>query len=62
MYRQFVERELALFEQLTTPLLRQRNPEARRQATRQLEKLSSATGRMKRALLARTLRAYVHGG
>ncbi len=34
MYRQFVDRELALFEQLVTPLLRQRNPEARRQATR----------------------------
>ncbi len=62
MYRQFVDRELALFEQLVTPLLRQRNPEARRQATRQLEQLASSTGRMKRALLAQTLRAYVHGG
>jgi len=61
MYRQFVERELALFEQLVTPLLRQRNPEARRQATRQLEKLAASTSRMKRALLARQLRDYVHG-
>ncbi|HWB72716.1 MAG TPA: MerR family transcriptional regulator [Egibacteraceae bacterium] len=61
MYRQFVDRELALFEQLVTPLLRQRNPEARRQATRQLEKLASLTGRMKRSLLARALRRYVHG-
>ena len=62
MYRQFVDRELALFEQLVTPLLRQRNPEARRQATRQLEELAGLTGRMKRALLVRALRTYVHGG
>ena len=61
MYRQFVERELALFEQLVAPLLRQRNPEARRQATRQLEKLATLTARMKRSLLARALRGYVHG-
>ncbi len=59
MYRQFVDRELALFEQLITPLLRQRNPEARRQAMRQLEKLGLHTHRMKRSLLARTLRSYV---
>ncbi|HVL99622.1 MAG TPA: MerR family transcriptional regulator [Egibacteraceae bacterium] len=62
MYRQFVDRELALFEQLVTPLLRQRNPEARRQATRQLEELAGLTGRMKRALLVRALRTYVHRG
>jgi DNA-binding transcriptional MerR regulator len=61
MYRQFVDREVALFEQLITPLLRQRNPEARRQATRQLDKLGALTGRMKRALLVRALRGYVHG-
>jgi len=62
MYRQFVDREMALFEQLVTPLLRQRNPEARRQATRQLETLASTTSRLKRALLARALRDFVHGG
>lgn len=61
MYRQFVDRELSLFEQLVTPLLRQRNPEARRQATRQLEELAGLTGRMKRALLVRALRTHVHG-
>ncbi|CAN5589061.1 MerR family transcriptional regulator [soil metagenome] len=61
MYRVFVDRELALFEQLVTPLLRQRNPEARRQATRQLEKLSQSTDRMKRSMLARALRGYVAG-
>ena len=61
MYRQFVDRELALFEQLVTPLLRQRNPEARRQAIRQLEKLALLTGKLKRALLSRALRGYVRG-
>jgi DNA-binding transcriptional MerR regulator len=61
MYRQFVDRELALFEQLVTPLLRQRDPEARRLATRQLEKLSGLTGQLKRSLLARALRGYIHG-
>jgi len=62
MYRRFVDAELALFEQLVAPLLRQRNPEARRQATRQLERLATATGRLERTLLARALRGYVHGG
>jgi DNA-binding transcriptional MerR regulator len=61
MYRQFVDREVALFEQLVTPLLRQRNPEARRQAARQLEKLAGLTARMKRSLLSRELRRYVRG-
>jgi DNA-binding transcriptional MerR regulator len=61
MYRQFVDRELALFEQLVTPLLRQRNPEARRQATKQFEKLATLTGQMKRSLLTQALRGYVHG-
>ena len=61
MYRQFADRELALFEQLVTPLLRQRNPEARRQATKQLEKLGGLTGQLKRSLLARALRGYMHG-
>jgi DNA-binding transcriptional MerR regulator len=62
MYAQFVDRELALFGQLVTPLLRQRGPESRRRATRQLETLAAATAKMKRALLARELRAFVHGG
>jgi DNA-binding transcriptional MerR regulator len=62
MYAQFVDRELALFSQLITPLMRQRGPEARRRAARQLEELGSQTSRMKRALLAKALRGYVQGG
>ena len=61
MYLQFVDREVALFEQVVTPLLRQRNPDARRQATEQLEHLAVLTGRMKRALLGSALRASLHG-
>jgi DNA-binding transcriptional MerR regulator len=61
MYRQFVDREVALYEQLINPLLHQRNPEARRQATSQLERLASLTGQLKRSLLAKALRGYAHG-
>ncbi|MFO8075446.1 MAG: MerR family transcriptional regulator [Actinomycetota bacterium] len=60
MYRQFAEREVALFEQLVTPLQRQRNPEARRQAARQLEGLAELTTRLQSVLLSRELRAHVH--
>jgi DNA-binding transcriptional MerR regulator len=61
MYLQFVDREVALFEQVVTPLLRQRNPDARRQATDQLEQLAALTGRLKRALLGSALRASMRG-
>ena len=61
MYLQFVDREVALFEQVVTPLLRQRNPDARRRATEQLEQLASLTGRLKRVLLGAALRAALHG-
>jgi DNA-binding transcriptional MerR regulator len=62
MYLQFVDREVSLFEQVVTPLLRQRNPEARERATEQLEQLTVLTGRLKRALLTAALRQVVHGG
>ena len=61
MYRQFCDRELALFEQLAAPFLRQRNPEARRQATGQLEQLAGLSGALQQALLIRSLRGYLHG-
>jgi DNA-binding transcriptional MerR regulator len=62
MYRQFAEREVALFSQLVTPMLRQRNPEARRQVARQLESLSQLTSRLQATMLARVLRAEIHHG
>jgi DNA-binding transcriptional MerR regulator len=62
MYLQFVDREVSLFEQIVTPLLRQRNPAARRRAGAQLEQLATMTGRLKQALLVSALRQIVHGG
>jgi DNA-binding transcriptional MerR regulator len=61
MYLQFVDREVALFEQVVTPLLRQRNPDARKRAGEQLEQLAVLTGRLKSALLGSALRASMHG-
>jgi DNA-binding transcriptional MerR regulator len=60
MYRQFADREQALYEQLVAPLLRQRNPDSRQTATEQIERLGATGGRLHRALLARELRAHLH--
>jgi DNA-binding transcriptional MerR regulator len=59
MYRQFADREAALVEQLTAPLLRQRNPDSRRQASTQAEQLADVGGRLHKALLAAQLRALL---
>jgi DNA-binding transcriptional MerR regulator len=59
MYRQFADREAALVEQLTAPLLRQRNPDSRRQASTQAEHLADVGGRLHKALLAGQLRALL---
>lgn len=59
MYRQFADREAALAEQLTAGLLRQRNPDSRRQATEQAEHLAEVGGRLHRALLAAQLRSLL---
>ncbi|HEX2025864.1 MAG TPA: MerR family transcriptional regulator, partial [Actinomycetota bacterium] len=40
MYRHFADREATFFEQIVTPVLRQRNPEAQRQAAQSLVELS----------------------
>jgi DNA-binding transcriptional MerR regulator len=60
MYRQFVERELSLAEQLVTPLLRQRNPESRVIAGDQADLLASAGAALHRALLVQRLRRLLH--
>jgi DNA-binding transcriptional MerR regulator len=60
MYRQFADREQALYEQLVAPLLRQRNPDSRQTAMEQIEQLGATGGRLHRALLARELRARLH--
>ena len=55
-WRTSVEREVGLYEQLVMPLLRQRNPQARAEATRQLDELNALGAKLRNALL----RAAVH--
>ena len=55
-WRTSVEREVGLYEQLVMPLLRQRNPQARAEATRQLDELNVLGAKLRNALL----RATVH--
>jgi DNA-binding transcriptional MerR regulator len=59
MYRQFADREVALYQQLVTPLLRQRNPDSRSAAKDTLDELVELGDRLHRALLARELRALL---
>ena len=55
-WRNSADREAALFEQLVMPLLRQRNPQARKQAAETVENLSRLGGELRSALLEKALR------
>jgi DNA-binding transcriptional MerR regulator len=59
MYRHFADREATFFEQIVTPVLRQRNPEAKRQAAESLVELSRVSRRLKQALLRANLRRHL---
>ncbi len=59
MYLQFADREAALYQQLVTPLLKQRNPDSRADAATQLEDLARHGDRLRRTLLHRQLRALL---
>lgn len=59
MYLQFADRELALYQQLVVPLLKQRNPASRTSAAQQLEDLVRFGARLRRSLLAREVRALL---
>ena len=59
MYRHFSEREASLFEAIILPMLRQRNPEARRAATASLADLARLSRKLKQALLRTNLRQYM---
>ncbi|MEX0992001.1 MAG: MerR family transcriptional regulator [Actinomycetota bacterium] len=61
MYRQFAERESGFFESIVVPVLRQRNPEARKQAVGTLQDLSRASRKLKAALLRINLKEYLSG-
>ena len=55
-WRNSADREAALFEQLVMPLLRQRNPQARKQAAETVSSLSRLGGELRAALLEKALR------
>ncbi|HEY1331723.1 MAG TPA: MerR family transcriptional regulator [Actinomycetota bacterium] len=61
MYRHFAEREATFFEGIVLPMLRQRNPDARRTATENLGELSVISRKLKQALLRTNLRPYLQG-
>jgi len=59
MYRHFADREAAFFQAIILPVLRQRNPEARRVASESLSDLAGISRRLKQALLRGNLRKSV---
>ncbi len=62
MYRHFAEREASVFEAIVMPMLRQRNPDARRAAAAALADLARASRKLKQALLRVNLRPYLQAG
>jgi hypothetical protein len=59
MYRHFAEREATFFESIVMPMLRQRNPDARKAATENLTDLTALSRKLKQALLRSNLRQYL---
>jgi DNA-binding transcriptional MerR regulator len=61
MYKNAADREVALFEQIVMPLLRQRNPEARRKAGEIVGELARLGAGMRASLLRHALRHQTGG-
>jgi len=59
MYKTAAEREAGFFEQVVMPMLKQRNPEARRQAGETLAELARLGQRLRGAMLRNALREYL---
>ncbi|TMK78642.1 MAG: MerR family transcriptional regulator [Actinobacteria bacterium] len=59
MYRHFAEREATFFESIVMPVLRQKNPDARRTAAENLADLAALSRKLKQALLRSNLRQYL---
>jgi DNA-binding transcriptional MerR regulator len=59
MYRHFADREATFFESIVLPMLRQRNPDARRVAADNLSELAALSRKLKQALLRSNLRQYL---
>jgi hypothetical protein len=56
LYKNAAEREAGLFEQIVTPLLKQRNPQARADAVEALGDLSQLGGQLRAAMLRHALK------
>ncbi len=61
MYKTAGEREAGFFEQVVMPMLKQRNPQARKQATEALSELSQLGQGLRAAMLRQLLRHYFEG-
>ena len=59
MYRHFAEREATFFESIVMPMVRQKNPEARRAAADNLADLAALSRKLKQALLRANLRSIL---
>jgi len=58
IYKSAAEREAGFFEQIVTPLMKQRNPQARRQAVESLVELSRLGEGLRASMLRRALKDY----
>jgi DNA-binding transcriptional MerR regulator len=61
MYRHFAQREASFLESIVLPMIRQRNPDARRAATESLSEMAVLSRKLKQALLRANLRQYLPG-
>jgi DNA-binding transcriptional MerR regulator len=61
MYKVASDREASFLEQVVMPMMRQRNPQARRQATETLSELSRLGQALRAAMLRQALRQYFEG-
>ncbi|MEA2522387.1 MAG: hypothetical protein QOI81_2033, partial [Actinomycetota bacterium] len=57
MYKHFEEREASFFEQIVAPMLRQKNPDARRAAADTLAELTTTSRKFKQALLRTNIKS-----
>ncbi len=61
LYRNAVDREMGLIEQIVIPLLRQRNPESRQRAIEGADQLAALGQSMRASLLRQALRQHLGG-
>jgi DNA-binding transcriptional MerR regulator len=59
MYKHFEEREAAFFETIVAPMMRQKNPDARKAASQSLAELAKISRKFKQALLRTNIRDHI---